>query len=183
MTIVLQDHKDSTRVLFSEPDDAGLWAGMRFHHAAVPRSLDEDRRFIADLSDPASNGVRLSGIETPADIEKASALLRVVEADRGMAPDALVILAVLDTARAALGLADFNRRISRLVGFLFDAGALAETSGVAADSDLLADLRLRLPLAARSSGARAFLTTRDDAPETMTGARRNGYNGICLKDE
>lgn len=182
MTIILQDQTDRTTVLESDPNDACLAVGAQFHHAALPRSLEEDRQFIANMSDPEWSGVRLAGIETPADIEKVSALLRVVEANRDMAPNTLVILAVLDTAKAALGLAGFNRTIPRLAGLIFDAEVLARASGAAAESALVMDLRLRLPLAARASAVPAFLTTGDDSPETKTKAARDGYNGLSIKE-
>lgn len=182
MTIILREQPDLTEIAECDPADAVLRVGMRLAHAVMPRSLDEDRHFIADLSETAWNGVRLSGVETPADIEKASALLRVAEANRDMPPSSLLIFAVLDTARAALGLDRFDRAIPRLAGFIFDANVLARASGAAADSDLVAHLRLRLPLAARASGVTAFLAASDDCPETMSNAAREGYGGLCVRE-
>lgn len=182
MTFMLHEHPDRTEIAECDPAGAVLRVGMRLAHAAMPRSLDEDRRFIAHLSETAWIGVRLSGIETPADIEKASMLLRVAEANRDMPPSSLFILAALDTAKAALGLDRFDRAIPRLAGFIFDAEALARASGAAADSDLVMDLRLRLPLAARACGITALLAASDDGPETAAKAARDGYGGLCVRE-
>jgi len=182
MTIILREHPDRTEVIGGYPASSVLQIDTCFVHAVVPRGLDEDRHFIARLSATAWNGVRLSHVEVPADIEKASALLRVAEANRNLPPSSLLILAALDTAKAALNLTAFDRAIPRLAGFIFDGDALAEASGAAPDSELLTDLRIRLPLAARACGITAFLATSDDRPETTANAARGGYGGLCLKE-
>jgi hypothetical protein len=178
VTLLLHQSPDRTRA--AAADGMSLWrTGMVLARMPVPRSLDEDRAFIGLLSGSEQAGVHLSHVETPADIEKASALLRVAEAHRGMA-GRLIILATLDTARAALGLASFNRSIPRAAAFLFDAAALASASGASGDSGLISDLRLRLPLAARASGVCAILAVDDDAAVDAVGHARDGYDGLCL---
>ena len=172
VALLLHQSPKTTRVAAADGSD--LWrAGMVFARLAVPKSLEQDRAFIDMLSGSAQAGVHLSQVETPADIEKASALLRVVEANR-------VILATLDTARAALGLSAFNRSIPRAAAFLFDAAALASASGAARDSGLVADLGRRLPLAARASGVNAILTVDDGVAVGTVGHARDGYDGLCL---
>ena len=178
VALLLHQSPKTTRVAAADGSD--LWrAGMVFARLAVPKSLEQDRAFIDMLSGSAQAGVHLSQVETPADIEKASALLRVVEANRGMT-EGLVILATLDTARAALGLSAFNRSIPRAAAFLFDAAALASASGAARDSGLVADLGRRLPLAARASGVNAILTVDDGVAVGTVGHARDGYDGLCL---
>ncbi|MET3612584.1 citrate lyase beta subunit [Rhizobium aquaticum] len=148
----------------------------------MPRSLAEDRRLIAALSDHHWKGVYLDGIEAPSDVEKASALLRVAAANRNWTTAPLPLLAVLDTAAAALALASFNRAIPGLAALLFDGDALALASGASRKSDLIADLRRRLPLAARASGAIAILVTDDAGTEQVAQAARDGYAGLCVRD-
>lgn len=181
MMILLEAYSDHTNVAANEAQRFILRVGMRFVEAHVPRSLDEDRRFVSRLSETDWDGVRLCGVEAPADIEKASALLRVAEANRAMPDGSLPILAVLDTARAALALDRFDRTISRLAAFIFEPDALARAAGAAADSGLVADLRLRLPLVARTCGVAALLTVGTSDPDASAKARRDGYDGLCLK--
>lgn len=180
MKIVLKVHSGHTIVEHSPTNSNLLRAGTRFVHADLPRSIEDDRRFVALLSGAAWDGVHLFRVEGPADIEKASTLLRIAEANRGMPDPSLSILASLDTDKAALGLDRFDRTVPRLAGFVFDAGALALVSGAAADSDLVGDLRLRLPLAARASRVAAILTTGGIDPEVEAKAARDGYDGLCL---
>ncbi|MCD2171362.1 hypothetical protein [Rhizobium sp. C4] len=180
MTVILREELAPARVVVGETDDARWPAGARFLTTALPRSLDDDRRLLGRLAEPAWAGICVCGIETPADIERVSVLLRVAEADRDRPPASLLILAVLDTARAALDLAAFHRPIPRLAGFLFDAKALAENTGAAIDSDLIADLRLRLPLAARASEVPAFLKVDEIGADATAASIRNGYHGLCL---
>ncbi|HWU61788.1 MAG TPA: hypothetical protein VN112_07175 [Ensifer sp.] len=182
MTVILREDKDRTHVLVSESDVARLRPGMRFLNVVTPRSLEADRALIAQMTAREWDGVCLSGIETPADLEKAGALLRVAEANRGLPPSSLSILAIPDTARAALRLTEFDRALSFLCGFLFDAHALSDASGAAMESDLIADLRLRLPLAARASGVEAYLKVTDTAADTWSSAIRDGYRGLCLTE-
>lgn len=180
MTFILREHSGSTSRIACDGDDLRLRLGMQFLHAELPRGIEDDRRFIARMSEPSWDGIVLFGIETPADIEKASALLRIAEAARAMPQGALLILARLDTARAALGLARFDRPVPRLAGLVFDADVLALASGAAADSALVTDLGLRLPLAARASGAAAILRTDESGPQTIARARNDGYVGLWL---
>ncbi len=182
MTVILQDSIDRTEIVACGPEDDAIWRrGMCLVQLAVPRSTDGDRDFISLLSDRNWHGVILSGVETPADIEKASTLLRVAEAHRNLKTGSLLIVAVLDTAKAALGLAAFHRAIPRLAGLAFDARALACASGAAADSDLVADLRLRLPLAARACGVTAILKVRERTPAISSASARDGYHGLWLE--
>lgn len=182
MTVILREDRRGEEIVVVESDDPHLPSGTRWIPLALPRSLEEDRRFLAHLGDPSWAGCCVTGIETPADIEKVSALLRVAEADRNMPPSSLRILAVLDTARAALDLEAFHRQIPRLAGFLFDAETLAASAGVAADSDLIRDLRLRLPLAARASETTAILKVESVEAETAAQAARNGYRGLYVTE-
>lgn len=182
MTVILRENGHRTEVVVIETDDPCLPSGARLIPVALPRSLEEDRRLLSVLHEPAWAGCLLTGIETPADIEKASALLRVAEADRNMKPSSLRILAVLDTVRAVLGLEAFNHSIPRLAGFIFDAETLAANASVAADSDLIMDLRLRLPLAARASETTAFLKVDSVEAETGAQAARNGYRGLYVTE-
>jgi citrate lyase beta subunit len=180
MTLILKEHADGLEVLDADGDDAGWPKGALFAFMQVPRSLTEDQRLIETFSAPAMGGVCLTSVETPADIEKASTLLRVAEAMRGAGATGLAIVARLDTARAALGLADFNRATPRLVAFLFDAPALATDADVAEDSALVSDLQLRLPLAARACGAVAVLRISEPFSLAIADeAARNGYAGLC----
>lgn len=176
--ILLNEHTDETDVAEQAPSATALRVGMRLCHVALPRNLGEDRQFIAQLSRHQWHGIRLSDVTSPADIEKASALLRVAEANRGLPSLSLPIVAVLDTAKAALALATFDRPVPRLAAFLFDGDALGRASGAAKDSALLSDLRLRLPLAARVCGVVAFLTVTEMTPEAAAAAAREGYGGL-----
>lgn len=182
MTIILRENPDHTDVLACDQVDTALRAGMRIGHAEVPRSLGDDRALVDQMSDEAWYALRLSNVESPADIEKVSTLLRVAEANRNLLPGALSIIAALDTARAALGLTAFNQPIPRLAGFIFDGAALALAAGAAPESDLINDLRLRMPLAAKASGAIAFLKRPGICdPETAAAAaRRDGYQGLVI---
>lgn len=179
--ILLNEHTDETDIAEQAPSATALRVGMRLCHVALPRNLGEDRQFIAQLSRHQWHGIRLSDVTSPADIEKASALLRVAEANRGLPSLSLPIVAVLDTAKAALALATFDRPVPRLAGLLFDGDAFSRASGAATDSALLWDLRLRLPLAASASGVIAFLTVTDMAPETAAAAARDGYGGLSVR--
>lgn len=176
MPIILQ-RRDGCLVVTSRgglpcPDGAVLV------EAFVPTTLHAERALMAQLAQDRFAGLVLCGVETPADIEKASALLRVVEADRSLRSPSLIILARFDTAKAALGLAAFNRAIPRLAGFLFDGAALAGAAGTSPESELVRDLRRRLPLAAKASNAAAVLIIGhgDEAPERIAS---DGYDGVC----
>lgn len=181
MTIILRQFQDRIEVVSAQPPESTLEPGMQFWPCAMPRSLAEDRRLIAAMSDDRWKGVCLNGLEAPSDVEKASALLRVAAANRNLPTAHLPILAVLDTVAAALALATFNRAIPGLAAFLFDGDALARTSGASRQSDLIADLRRRLPLAARASGAMAILVKDEALTETKVIAARDGYAGLCLR--
>lgn len=180
MQLLFEEDRDGLKALAAADEPCPWSEGARFVSRAVSRSLEADRDFIGTLCNVRISGVHLTDIETPADIEKASALLRVAEATRGASLPRICILARLDTAQAALGLADFNRPIPRLCGFLFDAAALAVATGASANGALIADLQTRLPLAARVSAAFAILRCPGaiNADEAESAARA-GYHGLC----
>ncbi len=182
MTIILRQLRDCVEVVSAQSPESTITPGMRLWSVAMPRSLAEDRRLIAAMSDPQWEGVYLDGIEAPSDVEKASALRRVAAANRNWTTAPLPIFAVLDTAAAALALATFNRAIPGLAAFLFDGDTLARTSGASKESDLIADLRRRLPLAARASGAIAILVADKAGTEEVALAARDGYAGLCVRD-
>ena len=174
MSIILE--REAGRVICKSglpcPDDA------EFAIFGVPRSLEEERALIERLSEERWAGLVLTGTESPADIEKASSLLRVAEAHRSLPSPSLLIVARLDTAKAALGLVSFNRRISSLAGLLIDRQAIAAAAGVSADSALVRDLEMRLPLAAKACGAAAILAVTDRRYDEQSLAAAAGYDGV-----
>lgn len=183
MTIILRRYPGWTDVVIAEPQDGTFSPGMRFLRTAVPRSLDDDRRLLAALSEPDWHGVCVEAVTSPPDIEKVSALLRVAAAHRARPSTTLPIMAVLDTAPAALGLAAFNRAIPGLAALLFDGDALSRAAGTSRGADLVIDLRRRLPLAARASGVMAILVTDEDDTDQAAIAAREGYAGLCVGDK
>lgn len=183
MTIILRRYPGWTDVVIAEPQDTTFSPGKRFLRTAVPRSLDDDRHLLAALSEPDWYGVCVEDVTSPADIEKVSALLRVAAVNRARPSTTLPIIAVLDTAPAALGLEDFNRAIPGLAALLFDGEALSRAAGTSRDADLVVDLRRRLPLAARASGAIAILVSDEDDTDQAAIAAREGYAGLCVRDK
>lgn len=179
--LILQQRADRLHVLQAGNAIATWTERASWQCRPMPRSLAAERAFIRDLSEGTVADICLTGIERPADIEKASALLRVVEAKREPGATSLKIIARLDTAEAALGLSTFNKAIPRLIAFLFDPVALAEAAGVAAGSALIGDLRTRLPLAAKASGAAALLKCHGAVDDhALQDAALNGYAGLCI---
>lgn len=180
MNVLLRHETARGVITVSHATSGPLRRGMTFLEFSVPRTLADDRALMTRLSREDWQGVEVCGVETPADIEKASALMRVAEANRGLAPLSLLLLASLDTAKAALGLASFNRAIPRLAGLVFDSRTMAEAAGVSAKAALIEELRLRLPLAAKAADVIAVLKQAEDGQEQRAMAARDGYAGLCI---
>ena len=136
----------------------------------------------------APDAVMLPGSFGAASVQQLSAKLAVREADFDLADEATQIIAVVDTARALLGMASYRVSSGRLAGIAWSAAGLRADVGAESDRDhdgayagafrLARDLTL---LAAAAAGVAAIDAAFADVAD-LTGlraeaiaARRDGF--------
>ena len=137
----------------------------------------------------APDAVMLPGSFGAASVQQLSAKLAVREADFDLADEATQIIAVVDTARALLGMASYRVSSGRLAGIAWSAAGLRADVGAESDRDhdgayagafrLARDLTL---LAAAAAGVAAIDAAFADVAD-LTGlraeaiaARRDGFS-------
>lgn len=153
----------------------------------LPSSYDAEQKFIETIKREDAAGVYLTGIETPADIEKAATLLRVAEAKRGKECSTLAILSEIATPRAALGIESLARTIPYLKAFVFHPQKLAAAIGAKLESDAIQAAGNKIPLAAAVCGIPAFIhlptsRTPEEIAHTWQTAKASGYAGAVVTD-
>ncbi len=137
----------------------------------------------------APDAVMLPGGFGAASVQQLSAKLAVREADFDLADEATQIIAVVDTARAVLGVASYRVSSGRLAGIAWSAASLRADVGAENDRDqhgayagafrLARDLTL---LAAAAAGVAAIDATFADAADLAglraeaIAARRDGFS-------
>lgn len=177
--------------IFAIPDrrspdvETGWPTPARFARAGIPRTRGEELAFVAAAQATDITGLYLSGVERPADVEKASVLLRVAEALAGKPEGSLVILAEIATAKAALAIESFSRAIPRLAALVFNGDVLALNIGADASSNIVQSVCLKVPLAAKASEALAIRWIGSALPADMLKrewqmARQNGFAGVVV---
>lgn len=188
MILIAESDQISVAPTANSSDTKTAWPRLaHFPRAGVPRSRDDELAFVSAAQATGITGFYLSGVDSPADVEKASMLLRVAEAQAGKADGSLVILAEIATAKAALAIESFNRAIPRLDALVFNGDLLAIDIGADAVSSIVQSVCLKIPLAAKASEAMAFrwlgATEPADRLETeWLMAKRNGFSGIVVSD-
>jgi citrate lyase beta subunit len=155
----------------------------RFARFAVPHEADAERRLISHFSSNPNEGLLLTDARSPADIEKASALLRVAAAEAGQPSLCAMVLASIDTPQAALGIAGFNRPVPGIGGLILDEGALTDALGMDAGGAPLDQLRLQVLLAAKVCGVIALQRAPGAGPEdaSRSVSLRQGFKGLVVK--
>jgi citrate lyase subunit beta/citryl-CoA lyase len=144
---------------------------------------------------PGLSGVLIPHLESPQEVAGADRLLTEFEGKRGLRPDTLQIVAVLDTAKgndAALEIARGSRRVWGLTLGRADLvmDLRPEPSG---ELHLMPYLMQRLVMAANAAGvvplgawwrapARGLLANPDDTRAAAVRGRRIGFKGaLCLR--
>ncbi len=160
-----------------------------------PLADGETERDLDAVMASAPCAVLLPGARGAASVQRLSVKLAVREALCGLNDGATGIIAAVDTAEAALGMASFRRASARLIGLAWDADALradigAETcrddAGVYAGPSALA--RSLTLVAARAAGAAAIDTALADVRNVeglraeALAARRDGFAAKFAND-
>lgn len=131
-------------------------------------------------------GVFLDGCRSRADVQQLSVKLAVREAEAGLAPGAVRIVAwAARTAEAAVALGGYAGASPRLAGLAFDAGALAGALCVPVSSQTVAAVRAQLVLGAAAAGVPALeLAPAGDAAvrRACEDARRSGFAGVIVRE-
>lgn len=144
---------------------------------------------------PGLSGVVISRAETPGQIEKAAALLARLEAERGIAPETLKIVAALETAPGNHAGYDIARASPRVWGLTLGRADLAMDLRPEPSTEihLMTYLMQRLVLIAGAAGVtplgawwrapdRGLLATPENTFEAAKRGRAIGFKGaMCLR--
>jgi citrate lyase beta subunit len=158
-----------------------------FVGACVPKTAEEGFQLLDTVATSGASGVCIRRVDGPADIEKVSTLLRVAEAMENSAP--LKIIAEISTPKAALAIEAFNRAIPRLAALSFNPYAIATATGAEIESDLIAAVALKIPLAAAACSALALIDLQqhnlsdESLVKRWRHAKANGYSGIIVASD
>jgi citrate lyase beta subunit len=158
-----------------------------FVGARVPKTAADGFQLLDRLTTSVASGVHIKGLDGPPDIEAVSTLLRVAEAMQGKA--SLKIIAEISTPKAALAIEAFHRAIPRLAALAFNPDALAVATDADVESDMIAAVACKIPLAAAASSALALIDlqtgvlSEEALVQRWRHARVNGYSGIIVANE
>lgn len=150
---------------------------------------DLDRVLASNL-----DGIVLAGCRGPADVQKLDVLLKVSEANAGIAAGSVAILAeYATTPQSVLSPYSLTGASPRLKALIFSAPALAESAGCALPSDemdatpVIVAGRAAAVLRAREAGIAAYDMLPGDADDEAAVSRycatsaRNGFSAVVAQ--
>ena len=145
---------------------------------------------------PGLSGIVLPGVETAAEVEELSALLRRLEGSRGLAAGELQIIVLLETALGIWNVREILSCDKRVTQAGIDEGALAASTGIYPDNELDPFVYARGRLAIEATalevqpigvayplGVHPRPMGYDEMLKAATDSRNLGFKGVFCPDE